>query len=81
MTAAELDDFYTSEYRTLYQGDEGPGRRDLIIQRGRAESMLHISRPSLGDAERHLDIGASAGVLALRFQEHLQGTAVGIEPG
>ena len=81
MTEAELDDFYAAEYRTLYQGDEGPSRRDLVIQRGRAESLLHISRPYLAEARRHLDIGASAGILALRFQEHLQGTAVGIEPG
>jgi 2-polyprenyl-3-methyl-5-hydroxy-6-metoxy-1,4-benzoquinol methylase len=81
MTESELDDFYTREYRTLYQGDEGPRRRDLVIQRGRAESLLHISRPHLGETRRHLDIGASAGVLALRFQAHLKGAAVGIEPG
>jgi ubiquinone/menaquinone biosynthesis C-methylase UbiE len=43
--------------------------------------MLQISRPHIGSPRRHLDIGASAGTLALRFQEHFQGTAIGVEPG
>ena len=80
-TAEELDNFYEAEYRRLYQGGEGPGRKDLVIQGGRAESLLHFSRGRLPAPKRHLDIGASAGTLAMRFQAYYNNTAVGIEPG
>jgi SAM-dependent methyltransferase len=81
MTPAELEAFYAHEYRSLYQGSEGPGRKDLLTQRGRAESLLHFVQTRIPGIARHLDIGASAGTLALRFQAHFGGTAIGVEPG
>jgi hypothetical protein len=81
MTTLELESFYTRDYRALYQGSEGPSRKDLLTQRGRAESLLHFIRDRIPTIQRHLDIGASSGTLALRFQAHYQNTAVGIEPG
>ncbi len=81
MTAAELEAFYAHEYRSLYQGSEGPGRKDLVAQRGRAEALLHFIRDRVPTVQRHLDIGASAGTLALRFQAHYGTKAIGVEPG
>ncbi len=81
MTAAELDDFYAREYRQLYQGNEGPNQKDLKTQRGRAESLLAFIRDSISTVDRHLDVGASAGILLQTVQGHYGTQPVGIEPG
>ncbi len=81
MSADELDAFYEREYRELYQGGQGPSRKDLIVQRGRAENLLFFLKRRIPTLHRHLDIGASSGALALRFHEHYGCQAAGIEPG
>ncbi|RME05408.1 MAG: methyltransferase domain-containing protein [Anaerolineae bacterium] len=81
MTAAELDAFYAREYRQVYQGSEGPTPKDLAAQRGRAESLLGFLRAAGVSPTRHLDIGASAGILLRRFGEAFGCQSVGVEPG
>ena len=78
---SELEDFYRQEYRLLYQGTADPGRKDLVIQHGRAESLLHYLKDKTHPPRRHLDIGASAGVLVMRIQDHFHCQSEGVEPG
>lgn len=81
MTAAELDAFYAHEYRSIYQGEEGPTEKDLFVQNGRADSLLDFLAEQPIEPARCLDIGASSGVLMLRFAAHFGCTALGVEPG
>ncbi len=81
MTAAELEAFYTHEYRQVYQGDEGPTPKDLFVQNGRADSLLAFLAAQKITPRRYLDIGASSGILVQRFAEHFDCAAEGIEPG
>lgn len=81
MTAQELDRFYEAEYRTLYQGSEGPARKDLVVQAGRAETLLGFFKEGQIIPARTLDIGCSAGTFLLRIQEEFNAEVVGIEPG
>jgi 2-polyprenyl-3-methyl-5-hydroxy-6-metoxy-1,4-benzoquinol methylase len=81
MDAAELAEFYQSEYRQLYQGSQGPSPRDLLVQSQRAESLLSFARPHLMAVSRHLDIGCSAGLLLESFHTAYACHAAGIEPG
>ncbi len=80
MTEAELEDFYEEEYRLLYQGAEGPTRKDLFIQHGRAETLLHFARGKIDPPEKHLDIGCSTGALLERFRDVYGCEMTGIEP-
>jgi SAM-dependent methyltransferase len=77
----ERSGFYASEYRMIYQGDEGPAQRDLIIQEKRAEILVRFIRKWMTKVNRHLDIGCSSGMLLETFQEQFGCTPVGIEPG
>ncbi|MDX1436972.1 MAG: methyltransferase domain-containing protein [Anaerolineales bacterium] len=81
MTEAELSEFYEAEYRTLYQGDEGPSRKDLVVQAGRAESLIGILETNGVQPARALDIGSSAGTLLLRIKDRYDAVVAGIEPG
>ena len=81
MTRKELDSFYAKEYRQVYQGSEGPTRKDLRIQSGRADALLAFIRPLISSVNRHLDIGSSAGILLQTFKGYFQNHPVGIEPG
>ncbi len=81
MTAAEADAFYAEEYRLLYEGSTDPTSRNLVDQRGRAESLYAFTRPIVDTVVRHLDIGCSLGLLLQRFQKAYHCQAVGIEPG
>lgn len=83
---AELEAFYKQEYRQVYQGSEGPNRRDLLIQQARAEALLAFARPHLPAGarpavSRHLDIGCSAGLLLQAFQQAYGCFSAGVEPG
>lgn len=84
---SELQVFYEEEYRQVYQGDAGPGQKDLSTQRGRAESLLVFVQKQTKvpfrsvQPKKHLDIGCSAGILLTKFQEAFQTQPVGIEPG
>jgi len=81
MTEAELGNFYSNEYRRMYQGEEGPSAKDIAVQRLRAGNLLHFVMDCLGKPERHLDIGCSSGALLSCFQSALGCQPVGIEPG
>ncbi len=81
MTDQELNEFYESEYRQLYQGSQGPDRKDLAVQNGRADALLNFTRQYAEKVERHLDIGCSAGLLLQNFQKAFACQPVGIEPG
>jgi len=81
MTHAELDAFYAAEYRQLYQGQEGPNPKDLVIQKARAAALSlwvarYVSHPT-----HHLDIGSSAGILLTQCRAKLHTQPAGIEPG
>ncbi len=81
MTSAEAEVFYTNEYRLLYEGSQEPTPRNLMDQRGRAESLVNFARPYIHSVVSHLDIGCSFGLLLQRFQETYQCKAYGVEPG
>lgn len=81
LTQPELTHYYEQEYRLTYQGSEGPDPKDLAAQRGRAQSLLQFVNERLVQVSRHLDIGCSAGLLLLSFQNAYQCSSTGIEPG
>jgi len=81
MSSAELDEFYATEYRLVYQGDEGPTQKDLRTQKGRAESLLAFVSAAIPEVTRHLDIGCSAGILLTTFRDHYENQPLGVEPG
>ena len=81
MTGEELDAFYESEYRQLYEVQEGPDLKDLAVQAERADALLQFTQPHVKAVKRHLDIGCSAGLLLKRFMQVYQNDATGVEPG
>jgi SAM-dependent methyltransferase len=82
MTQARLDQFYVREYRQLYQGDAGPVPKDLIAQSARAANLLAFLRShGVTHLSRHLDIGASAGLLLQAIRSDYRCESVGVEPG
>lgn len=81
MNTKELDEFYASEYRQIYQGDEGPSPKDLLTQEKRASALLEYVTGTIPEVERHLDIGCSAGTLLDTFRDHYGSHPVGVEPG
>ena len=81
MTEEEAAVFYQAEYRRLYQGDENPIAKDVKRQSARAESLIGFIQPNISRVSRFLDIGCSAGIILLRFQESYGCQIVGIEPG
>lgn len=82
MTSAELERFYSGEYRQIYQGDEGPSKKDIAIQERRAKFLLDfLLSNGVNSIRRHLDIGSSAGSLLETFQAYYGCESYGIEPG
>ncbi len=81
MSDQELDEFYSVEYRRLYQGQDIPNSKDLNVQEKRAEALLKFAWPELKVITRHLDIGSSSGAALLRFQKAYSCLSVGVEPG
>ena len=82
MEASELEDFYQDEYRTAYQGQEGPSDRDLRIQKMRAENLVNLLKDTGTErVARYLDIGSSAGLLLEEIQDAFGCQVAGIEPG
>jgi trans-aconitate methyltransferase len=81
MDRSELDAFYASEYRHVYQGEEGPSPQDLLNQEERASALLSFTRNEIPNLTRHLDIGSSAGCLLEIFRDQYQNETVGVEPG
>jgi SAM-dependent methyltransferase len=81
MTEAESQAFYEAEYRLLYQGQEGPNPKDLVVQTARAQVALDFIRQQVKLSTRILDIGCSTGILLQHFQAYYQCRASGVEPG
>jgi len=81
MTEDESERFYAKSYRQVYQGDEEPNQKDLLIQRERAAVLLGLAQRSIPIIHRHLDIGSSAGILLETFHTHYGCYSTGIEPG
>lgn len=81
MSDDELVAFYQKEYREIYQGSEGPNKKDLEVQRERASALLAFTHNKIRPNIRHLDIGSSAGMLLRGFHEQYQTDPVGVEPG
>lgn len=81
MTDPELEAFYASEYRQVYQGTEGPTAKDLAVQSARAAALAGYLEQYVDRYERHLDVGCSAGILLETIHARDGGEMVGIEPG
>jgi 2-polyprenyl-3-methyl-5-hydroxy-6-metoxy-1,4-benzoquinol methylase len=81
MTATESQAFYESEYRRLYQGQEGPNMKDLAVQAARAQVTLGYIRQWVKSAHCILDIGCSSGALLQKLYTHYQAQGFGVEPG
>jgi 2-polyprenyl-3-methyl-5-hydroxy-6-metoxy-1,4-benzoquinol methylase len=81
MSDKELEAFYQKEYREVYQGSEGPNKKDLQVQGDRASALVAFTGPHIKPGLRHLDIGSSAGILLRAFQDGYQTEPVGVEPG
>lgn len=81
MITSELDKFYAEEYRSLYQGAEGPSEKDLKVQRGRAASLIAFLDGRVSPNSRHLDIGSSTGELLVKVRDVYGTESAGVEPG
>jgi hypothetical protein len=81
MTEKELDNFYKEQYRTMYQGDEGPSVGDLNTQKSRALSLLSMTKKIFESVNIHLDIGSSSGELIRIIKNNYGNVGIGIEPG
>ncbi len=81
MSDEELEAFYEKEYREIYQGSEGPNKKDLQVQRERASALVAFTRDKIEPGIRHLDIGSSTGMLLIGFHDRYQTEPVGVEPG
>ncbi len=75
-------DFYSETYRKIYQDSAEPTPKDLWVQQKRAEVLLSTVKTLIfGEPDRHLDIGASSGLLLETFKQAYGCESVGIEPG
>jgi SAM-dependent methyltransferase len=81
MRATELNDFYQQGYRSLYQETEEPTKKDLIMQKERANKTLEMIREDVTRVDRHLDIGSSSGALLGATEEYFGCEGIGVEPG
>lgn len=74
--------FYSESYRKIYQKSAEPTKKDLWVQQKRAQIILSTIKTLIyGKPERHLDIGASSGILLETFKQAYGCESVGIEPG
>jgi 2-polyprenyl-3-methyl-5-hydroxy-6-metoxy-1,4-benzoquinol methylase len=81
-TQAELDAFYSRQYRTLMQGSESPEKRNRAIEGARAALLVQrLKEGGVLKVRRHLDIGASTGVFLRRTGREFHCEGVGVEPG
>lgn len=82
MTSPELDLFYQSEYRQLYQGSESPSNKDLMVQEARAANEVSFLQDSrVEKIERCLDIGCSSGLFLEKIRDVYRCQVIGVEPG
>jgi SAM-dependent methyltransferase len=82
MTESELENFYRSEYRQVYQGSEDPVKKDLTVQKARAEILANVLKSGgVEKIRRFADIGSSSGLLLEKIRHDYQCQVIGIEPG
>ena len=82
MTESELEIFYQSEYRRVYQGSQDPSNKDLSVQKARAGALLDILREvGVDKIDRFADIGSSSGLFLEEIKEEFKCQVIGIEPG
>ena len=82
MTESELEIFYRSEYRQVYQGSEDPAKKDLAVQKARAEILTNVLKSAgVEKIRRFADIGSSSGLLLEKIRHDYQCQVIGIEPG
>lgn len=82
MTEEELQVFYQGEYRQIYQGNEGPSQKDIIIQEARAQAIVDLLQDwGVEQVKRYADIGSSTGSLLEEIKDKFQCQVIGIEPG
>jgi SAM-dependent methyltransferase len=81
MTESESQVFYEAEYRRLYQAQEGPSPKDLLVQSARAKITLGFISHHVKRCSYILDIGCSSGALLQKIGEYYHAQAFGIEPG
>jgi SAM-dependent methyltransferase len=81
MTETESQAFYEAEYRRLYQGQEGPNKKDLNVQAARAIITLDFLRQRVKLCSYVLDIGCSSGAFLHKLSEYYHAQAFGVEPG
>jgi 2-polyprenyl-3-methyl-5-hydroxy-6-metoxy-1,4-benzoquinol methylase len=75
-------DFYAETYREIYQGAPEPTKKDLYVQKKRAEFLIRFLRQHSDQSpSRILDIGASSGSLLTAFQQDFDCRVTGVEPG
>jgi len=79
---ATQPDFYTENYRKIYQQSAAPTPKDLRQQQLRAEDQIRFLRAQgVQNLARVLDIGASSGLFLQALQNEFQAEGVGVEPG
>jgi trans-aconitate methyltransferase len=82
MSDSEIDQFYAAEYRQLYQGTEGPSKKDIFVQKERAKNLvILLKKNGVVRLTSHLDIGCSAGELILSVESEFHNQAYGVELG
>jgi len=79
---AAQPDFYTENYRRLYQKSAAPTPKDLHQQQLRAADQIRFLRAQgVQSLSRVLDIGASSGLFLQALQKEFQAEGMGVEPG
>ena len=74
--------FYSENYRKIYQESAEPTKKDIWVQQKRAEIILStVQTLIIGKPERYLDIGASSGKLLQTFMKAYRCKSIGVEPG
>ena len=76
---ATQPDFYTENYRKIYQQSAAPTPKDLRQQQLRAEDQIRFLRAQgVQNLARVLDIGASSGLFLQALQNEFQAEGVGV---
>lgn len=81
MDEEELENFYSTEYRKIYQGEENPTPADLLVQQARSKHLIEVASAEFIHSKRHLDIGCSGGLLLEAMHEAFDCQSIGVEPG
>lgn len=81
MTSEDLEAYYSDRYMKEHQASDSVTRKELFVQRGRADEFKKMLSGRVKPGDRHLDIGSSAGVLIDELQQQYGTSGQGVEPG